>query len=80
MMDSVDFDYLIGLRSNHPAWRLLNAEHAPLVIGFLHRAFIRPNMRIASGQELEAQLDDYLHHLRERLGDGEVEKKFYRSM
>jgi len=70
MMDSVDFDYLIGLRSNHPAWRLLNAEHAPLVIGFLHRAFIRPNMRIASGQELEAQLDDYLHHLRERLGDG----------
>ena len=70
MMDSVDFDYLIGLRSNHPAWRLLNAEHAPLVIGFLHRAFIRPNMRSASGQELAAQLDDYLHHLRERLGGG----------
>jgi flagellar motility protein MotE (MotC chaperone) len=75
IIDPVDYDHLIGLRSNHPAWRLLNAGHAPLVIGFLHRAFIAPNMRSASEQELAAQLDDYLHHLRERLGDGEFPRR-----
>lgn len=66
----MDYEYLTGLRSNHPAWRLLNAEHAPLVISFLSRAFLEPNVRTSSEQELVARLDDYLHHLRERLGEG----------
>lgn len=60
----MDHDYLVGLRQHHPGWRLLRADSAPLVIAFLHRAFIAPNVRSLSEQALAAQLDDYLHHLR----------------
>jgi len=65
----MDYDFLVNLRRNHPAWRLLAADLAPLVIGFLHRAFVRPNVRALAEQEAASQLDDYLHHLRERLGE-----------
>src|SRR5690606_39097943 len=34
-----------------------------------HRAFVRPNVRVLAEQEAASQLDDYLHHLRERLGE-----------
>ena len=65
----MDYDFLVNLRRNHPAWRLLAADHAPLVAGFLHRAFVHPNVRVLAEQEAASQLDDYLHHLRERLGE-----------
>src|SRR5690606_16629616 len=65
----MNYDFLVNLRRNHPAWRLLAADLAPLVIGFLHHAFVRPNVRALAEQEASSQLDDYLHHLRERLGE-----------
>ena len=55
------------LRS-HPAWRLLAADHAPLILSFFHRAFIRSNRRAIAAGELTALLDDHLHHLREVYG------------
>lgn len=61
----MDFDYLSNLRNHHPTWRLLRADNAPLVIGFLHRAFITPNVRSLGEQELSSHLDDYLYHLRQ---------------
>src|SRR5690606_24976610 len=33
---TMDYDHLVNLRTNHPAWRLLAADSAPFVIGFLH--------------------------------------------
>ncbi len=65
----MDYDHLTNLRRNHPGWRLLAAEHSALVVGFLHHSFIEPNVRTSSEAELVARLDDYLHHLRRRLGD-----------
>jgi len=62
-------DHLQSLRRNHPAWRLLAADSAPLVVGFLHHCFIEPNVRVLAEQELAARLDDYLYHLREALGE-----------
>ncbi|HFQ81304.1 MAG TPA: DUF3375 family protein, partial [Desulfobacterales bacterium] len=53
-----DFNTLARLRENHPAWRLLTAEHAPLIVSFLHRVFIEPNIRIMAQDELTAKLDD----------------------
>jgi hypothetical protein len=65
----MDYDQLTHLRRHHPAWRLLLAEHAPVIVGFLYHVFVRPNVRVVSEQTLGSQLDDYLYHLRERLGE-----------
>lgn len=66
---TVDFDYLKRLRQSHPAWRLLAAENAPMICGFLHWAFIQPNVRAQAQPELVAKLEDFLFHLRESYPD-----------
>jgi hypothetical protein len=65
----MDYDRLTHLRRHHPAWRLLAAGHAPVIVGFLYRAFVRPNVRVLSEQALASQLDDYLYHLRGRVAE-----------
>ncbi len=45
------------------------ADSAPMVASFLHRSFIAHNLRTIAQQELAAKLEDYLFHLRERLGE-----------
>jgi hypothetical protein len=56
---------LEALRRTHPAWRLLRAEHASLVVGFLHATFITANRRAIAQPELVSRLEDHLFHLRE---------------
>lgn len=70
---SVPLDYasVDALRRTHPAWRLLAADHAPLIVSFLHASFLAPNVRSLPEQELVAKLDDHLYHLRERYGRDE---------
>ncbi len=63
------YDDLTLLRQHHPAWRLLAAAHAPLVLTLLHTAFIAPNRRTLSRQTLIAALDDLLFELRQREGE-----------
>ena len=65
----MDYELLASLRRHHPAWRLLAADNAPFVVGFLYDCFIRPNLRALSEVELTPKLEDYLYQLRERLGD-----------
>src|SRR6266480_3764688 len=65
---SLDFVTLDTLRKNHPGWKLLMADSAPLVVSFLHRAFIEPNIRVLSQADLVEALEDELYALRERLG------------
>jgi len=57
-------DDLVALRHNHPAWRLLAAGSAPLVVGFLDATFLKPNVRELPGPELVEALEDHLHALR----------------
>jgi hypothetical protein len=66
---SLDFNTIDLLRRNHPAWRLLNSPHAPLLVSFLHRVFIKPNERLIAQADLVEKLEDELFALRERLGD-----------
>ena len=66
----MDFATLSTLRKTHPAWRLLMADHAPLIASFLNRVFISPNVRVMARDELIAKLEDELYHLREIEGDG----------
>lgn len=65
----VDYDDLEALRRGEPAWRLLCAEHAPLLLSFLGRVFIDENVREMSASELVDRLDDELYALNERLGE-----------
>ncbi|HXC24382.1 MAG TPA: DUF3375 domain-containing protein [Gemmatimonadaceae bacterium] len=65
----MDYRTLDTMRRAHPAWRLLTADSAPLVISFLYRTFVQPNLRTLPRQELASRLDDDLYHLREQLGD-----------
>lgn len=61
-----DYTTLDHLRRNHPAWRLLASDHAPMVLAFLHRTFIEPNRRDVPESEMTERLEDFLHHLREQ--------------
>lgn len=69
-MIDVQYDDLVALRRNSPAWRLLRAEHAPLILAFLGRIFVDDNVREISASQLAAKLDDELFALNERLGEG----------
>lgn len=71
---SFDYTTLETLRRNHPAWRLLLADHAPLVASFLYRVFVLPNVRGMAQPELISKLEDELFHLRESLGEGAFPK------
>ena len=61
-----NFDEIAWLRDNSPAWRLLRADNAPLVLSFLHRVFVADNIRSISAAELASRLDDELYALNER--------------
>ncbi len=75
----MDYDDLETLRRSEPAWRLLCAEHAPLLLTFLGRVFIDDNVREISASELTDRLDDELYALNERLGEGKFPRhaKYY---
>ncbi|MCP4046573.1 MAG: DUF3375 domain-containing protein [Gammaproteobacteria bacterium] len=66
---ALDYHTLDALRQNHPAWRLLNSPHAPLIASFLQRAFITPNVRIKAQADLVEALEDDLFVLREQYGE-----------
>lgn len=70
----LDYAYLDSLRRHHPAWRLLAADHGPLVASFLHRSFITTNVRVFAQAELASKLDDYLFNLRETLDNNPFPK------
>ncbi|HEY9786723.1 MAG TPA: DUF3375 domain-containing protein, partial [Candidatus Obscuribacterales bacterium] len=66
---TLDYDLLEGLRKNHPAWRLLCAEHASLIASFLHKVFIAPNIRVIDQPTLVEKLEDEIYSLHERSGE-----------
>jgi hypothetical protein len=60
------FDEIAWLRDNSPAWRLLRADNAALVLSFLGRVFVTDNVRSISATELASRLDDELYALNQR--------------
>jgi hypothetical protein len=65
----MDHDTLDRLRQHHTAWRLLAADHAPLILSFLALAFIKPNRRAIPAPELTTHLEAYLEQLAETHGE-----------
>lgn len=62
----LSLDEIAWLRDNSPAWRLLRADNAPLVVSFLHRVFVADNVRSISATELASRVDDELYALNQR--------------
>ena len=72
---SVDYRTLDQLRKTNPAWRLLVADNAPMIVSFLYKTFIQPNVRTMAQPELASRLADYLYGLREKLGEEAFPKR-----
>ena len=64
----MDYQQLVSLRQHHPAWRLLRADNAPLIISFLEQAFVIPNQRSLEQTSLASKLDDLIYSLHQSLG------------
>lgn len=56
-----------SLRERHPAWRLLRAGNATLILAFLGAFFVEGNRGARSASEVAAALDDHLHALNTEL-------------
>ena len=61
----VDFDDISQLREQHPAWRLLRANSAPLVLSFLGRYFVDEHRGATPASSIVDALDDHLYLLHE---------------
>ena len=66
---ALDYFDIQSMRRSNPAWRLMIADNAPLVAGFLDSAFREQNNRSVSESELIMRLEDYLFQLREIEGE-----------
>ncbi|WP_119343427.1 DUF3375 domain-containing protein [Facilibium subflavum] len=75
----LSFEHLRWLKSSHPSIKLLNADHLPLIVSFLYKAFILPNKRTIAADDLTVQLDDYLHFLHQTNDESNYPKsaKYY---
>jgi hypothetical protein len=56
-------DELADLRVRHPAWILLRADNAPLILNFLRRVFVDRNAGHLPASELARELDEELDAL-----------------
>jgi hypothetical protein len=70
----VNLDEIGSLRKHNPAWKLLRADHAPLILSFFDKVFVAENVRSISAADLVSRLDDALYALNERLGEGTFPK------
>jgi hypothetical protein len=65
----IDYQQLLAWRRSHPAWRLLLADHAPMIASFLHQAFVSPNARAIPRDQLASLLEDHLFRLHDAAGE-----------
>ena len=59
----MEFEAIEALRDKHPAWRLLRAGNASLILSFLGNYFVEGNRGASSASELATALDEHLYVL-----------------
>ncbi|WP_091180191.1 DUF3375 domain-containing protein [Paramicrobacterium humi] len=57
----MNIDDITSLRDQHPAWRLLRANNAPLVLSFLGQFFVEENHGASSASQLVDAFDEHLY-------------------
>lgn len=71
-LEDMSYNSLQNLRSYHPAWRLLTATYAPIIISFLHSAFVAGNCRELPEYSLVNKLSLHLDKLGEQMDAKEL--------
>ncbi|MEX2290455.1 MAG: DUF3375 domain-containing protein [Mycobacteriales bacterium] len=71
----MDHETIEALRDRHPAWRLLRAQHAALVLSFLGRHFVDGNQGATPAIRLVEALEEHL----DALNAGTHEPRFPRT-
>ncbi len=59
----MQYDDIHALRERHPAWRLLRANNAALILSFLGGFFVQANRGASPASTVAAALDDHLYAL-----------------
>lgn len=59
----MQYETIAALRAKHPAWRLLRAGNASLILAFLGGFFVDGNRGASPASELASALDDQLYVL-----------------
>lgn len=72
----MDFEAIDALRERHPAWRLLRAGNATLILSFLGEFFVEANRGACPASELAAQLDDRLYALNATIATDSGDPRF----
>ena len=72
----MDYEAIDALRTRHPAWRLLRATNASLILSFLGDFFVENNRGASSASVVAAALDDHLYALNREAGGDEGEARF----
>ncbi len=65
----VDYEMVETLRERHPAWRLLRAQNASLILSFLGAHFVEGNQGATEVARLVAALDEHLYSLNASAGE-----------
>jgi hypothetical protein len=65
----MDYLSLTQMQKNQSAWRLLQADNAPLIISFCQHIFIDENRRSVPQAELEELLENHLYQIRLKHGN-----------
>lgn len=75
----VEYATIDALRERHPAWRLLRAGNATLILSFLGVFFVGGNRGACPVNEVATALDDHLHALNAELSTESGEARFPRD-
>jgi len=73
---TVDYASIDALRERHPAWRLLRASNASLILSFLGQLFVEQNQGALPVSELAGALDEHLYALNSVSTDADGEPRF----
>src|SRR5690625_4010961 len=72
----MDFATIDALRERHPAWRLLRAGNATLILAFLGEFFVEGNRGACPATQVAVALDDHLHALNTEIGTANDQERF----
>ena len=72
----MEYATIAALRDRHPAWRLLRAGNATLILSFLGGFFVEGNRGACPASELASALDDHLHALNAEIPAEGGEQRF----